>query len=389
MPQTNLTTELRLPTLGAAANTRDTVRRRIYLGVLFVTLLANVMTFLYQRHIGFDEPFVQFAFPALVLLTLADIIWLLMGGSLRLAEQAGVYVLSLITVVQILVVSASPQPAGAYANGGPYWLLIMTSVLAWLFLRARYAFWLSFALFIICVSLPWLIAGPYAMSHPVSLLRIQFSSLIVLLLVYALAWYRGDHEVQEKQAKLLRTLALTDSLTGLNNRRGMYPAIESLLEDAIKGQGGGLLLLDLDHFKRINDGYGHPVGDEVLTCVAQLLQNCETEAGASAPTVGRWGGEEFIVVMPGTLTEPRLAERAERLRQEFHAAQWPQGLKVTTSIGACLVQPSDTLSSLLARMDAALYHAKNAGRDCWVIKGEVAAPPIPALGALPAQVSSD
>lgn len=139
--------------------------------------------------------------------------------------------------------------------------------------------------------------------------------------------------------------------------------MDALLSAASRGQAGSLLLIDLDHFKRINDQCGHSVGDEVLVAAAQVLRNAATEVGAAPPTVGRWGGAEFIVVMPGAAAE-RAKFRAEQLLADFRAHAWPRGLHLTVSIGTSTVRPGEDFSALLARADESLYAAKSAGRDC-------------------------
>ncbi|HEY9217808.1 MAG TPA: PleD family two-component system response regulator [Phenylobacterium sp.] len=160
-------------------------------------------------------------------------------------------------------------------------------------------------------------------------------------------------------------LAVTDQLTGLHNRRYMQGQLEALVRRA--GHGGepvSTLLLDIDHFKKINDGYGHDVGDEVLREFAVRLAS--NVRAIDLPC--RYGGEEFVVVMPDTKLAD--AERiAERIR--LHVAGAPfrtsaEGdlLSVTISIGVAAAQhPADTPETLLKRADEALYEAKASGRN--------------------------
>ena len=366
----SLPNELQLAALAETGAGRESGRRKLYLSILAVNAAALTLTLFYVWLSKAAEPYVQHVLPALLLLTLADLWWLATGRSLHLAEQFSVYVTSGVTLLQMLVLSLTTPVHDGYVNSGPYWTLAMSCVLAWLFFPVRQALWLSLLLTSFCLFTPWLVAAPYALNNPVSLLRVQLSCVILLLLIYALTWYRSTHDAQEKQKWLLYELAFRDSLTSLHNRRAMYPAIEALLAS----QGGAILLIDLDHFKQVNDHYGHGTGDEVLVTLAQILEQCEAEPAAPAPTVGRWGGEEFVVVLPGTATVARLSERAELLRAALHAAQWPQGMSITASVGACLVTPQDTLSSLMTRVDQALYHAKAAGRDQAVLAEHLSGP---------------
>jgi len=165
-------------------------------------------------------------------------------------------------------------------------------------------------------------------------------------------------------------LAVTDPLTGLHNRRYMDGQLTALVERA--GKGGEpvcLLAIDVDHFKKINDGFGHDVGDEVLREFAVRLAS--NVRAADLPV--RHGGEEFLVVMPDTRIED--ARRiAERLR--LHVAGAPfrvmggdLALDVTISIGVAVSQPGElTPAGLLKRADAAMYEAKSAGRNRVITK---------------------
>lgn len=161
----------------------------------------------------------------------------------------------------------------------------------------------------------------------------------------------------------LRNLSLTDALTQLANRRSLVPVLErehSLFLRTRKAYS--LLVLDLDHFKHINDTHGHAVGDEVLRHVAATLQGCLRVSDMAA----RVGGEEFTVLLPGS-EATQAAEVAERIRLQIMNAPVPVGalrVSVTISIGVATATPADALSrDVLARADQALYRAKHLGRN--------------------------
>jgi len=163
-------------------------------------------------------------------------------------------------------------------------------------------------------------------------------------------------------------LAVTDQLTGLNNRRYMMGQLDALIErSSAGGDPVSLLMLDIDHFKRVNDTWGHTLGDEVLREVAVRLAS--SVRAVDIPC--RYGGEEFVVVMPATrLTDA--ARIAERIRSAISAEPFAVGSRevpVTVSLGVSASDGvEDRPESLIRRADEALYEAKAAGRNQVVIR---------------------
>src|SRR4051794_26798650 len=157
----------------------------------------------------------------------------------------------------------------------------------------------------------------------------------------------------------------TDSLTGLANRRHLVEVLHAELGRAAReGRAPGVVLIDLDRFKLINDTHGHPAGDAVLIDVARRLRR----SIRSYDTVGRWGGEEFCVILPGLESEEELHRAAEHLRSAIAAAPLGAGpellLSVTSSAGGALAQPGLwSVEGLIDAADRALYSAKRRGRD--------------------------
>jgi diguanylate cyclase (GGDEF)-like protein len=181
---------------------------------------------------------------------------------------------------------------------------------------------------------------------------------------------------QRRHALRMKSLALTDELTGVPNRRSVLTRLEPLLSDASSGPCS-VLIIDIDHFKRINDQHGHPAGDEVLKLVAETVRRGVVEPGF----FGRLGGEEFLIVLPDTdLEQGRVA--AERFREgvmSIDTSLWfADRRRITASIGCAVSVPgADTPSSMLKRADFALYAAKRGGRNC--VETEAAAPDIASL----------
>lgn len=168
--------------------------------------------------------------------------------------------------------------------------------------------------------------------------------------------------IKERTDREIMHLAMTDSLTGVPNRRALMEQAE-LVRAQRGGQPVSLLMIDVDHFKRINDTYGHPAGDEVLR-QASALMGQRLRAG---DVLGRYGGEEFCVIAPDTDSVGALT-LAEALREivattplQIEAGE----ISITVSIGiaCCAAKERQELKSLLAESDAALYRAKQAGRN--------------------------
>lgn len=167
-------------------------------------------------------------------------------------------------------------------------------------------------------------------------------------------------EVQRRQ---LETLATHDSLTGLHNRRAMEDELRIAVETYRRNHVRfGVAMLDLDHFKRINDHHGHEAGDRVLAAFASILRTSTRKVDR----VFRYGGEEFVMLFPG-VDLAGLRTVTNNLRASISAElRGPDGT-VTTSIGAALLVDGEDEYDLLGRVDAALYQAKATGRDRIVV----------------------
>jgi len=165
-----------------------------------------------------------------------------------------------------------------------------------------------------------------------------------------------------RSEQLLFRIATTDALTGIFNRRHFTTLLTREQQRAERYKTSfSVLMLDIDHFKRINDTYGHPVGDEAIKAMAGAAGKC------LRPTdmIGRFGGEEFVVMLPHT-DEPGAVLAAERIREAVAKVVVPAGkedVRFTVSIGAASYAPRVSVDQLLECADKALYAAKTGGRN--------------------------
>lgn len=169
----------------------------------------------------------------------------------------------------------------------------------------------------------------------------------------------------------LERLATHDALTGLHNRRHCDERVaECMAVGQRSGRTFAVLMLDADHFKQINDRFGHATGDAVLQQLAEVLR-AQTRG---SDLVARYGGEEFVVVLPHNQNPEEVAQVAEKIRAAVEASHFSEVGHVTVSVGTCVWTPADTsVAALVHRADLALYQAKQNGRN------RVVAAPLPAL----------
>jgi diguanylate cyclase (GGDEF)-like protein len=233
---------------------------------------------------------------------------------------------------------------------------------------------------------PWLIVphgrgglvlGPLSRSLPplelqvVGIAATWYATTLDAASAVAAGWSRTAelermHQSLTEQNVLLRELTVVDELTGLRNRRFLDRALRYEIARAKRYEHlVSVILIDVDHFKKVNDTYGHPEGDRVLRELARILENGLRQTDVAA----RYGGEEFCLVLPETVPEGAF-KVAERVRAAVESHDWGQ-LKVTASLGVATTGPEiEDGDALLRAADHALYVAKRSGRN----RVEIAAP---------------
>jgi diguanylate cyclase (GGDEF)-like protein/PAS domain S-box-containing protein len=184
-------------------------------------------------------------------------------------------------------------------------------------------------------------------------------------IIGAVESFSNNSSMIDTRSKLraLRRQVTVDALTGVSNRKFLQGRLDALIAEYKNNPGtAGLLFMDIDHFKLVNDTFGHNAGDVVLRVVAKTLRL----ALRTTDTVGRWGGEEFIAILYEMHDREALKAAAEKVRRLVECSRLDvkeKRLAVTISIGGTLLSPGDTPESLILRADELMYRSKQAGRN--------------------------
>ncbi len=196
---------------------------------------------------------------------------------------------------------------------------------------------------------------------PQALAALRYFNISVVFAMFAYLsayYYRTIVETQSR----LRKLAMTDSLTGLYNRRHIMEVAEyEVVQQKRTGARLSFIIADIDHFKRINDTYGHDAGDSMLVTVSQVIRNSIREQDSAS----RWGGEEFLIVLPDTDLDGAVIV-AERIRKQIAAIKVlieKQAVIASVTLGVSSFCAGESISSAIARADASLYQGKKTGRN--------------------------
>lgn len=281
----------------------------------------------------------------------------------------GVVAFSLVLWHALYVEAAGPLSAPAVAAF--MWMPVIY-LLLYLALPDRTALRYSFAVELLMVALTWQqlidafrVGGRGEIAFVLFQVYLAHAALIGAL--YVIASYQRRFRTMQATASAMRRLANTDALTSLGNRR----ALEQVLDDEVRRAERyhrplSVILADIDDFKLLNDRYGHPAGDRVLVDLGNRLEH----SVRSADRVGRWGGEEFLILTPETRLESAV-KLAEVVRTHIADSTLGDDHSVSLSFGVASHCPGDTAADLIGRADAALYLAKRSGKNRVVTEREI------------------
>lgn len=337
-----------------------TYRRSALLVLLIGGLITSLITLAFQASIMTHLETVSLLL--IVVKNAGLVVWLWRRpsdltrvGLIELMLQIGAAVSRL---TQLLLFDQTANGLGGYS----YWM-VMTYLVASLVLRPS-AFMLASlgqytALLAVGIAFWWAptIAPDIKVAQANLLLQLYLLHGTVIAFLYLQHQLRRQYVRTLLRAEREATLAQVDALTGLPNRRQLQAWLAADLRRVTDAQPLSLVLFDLDHFKQVNDTYGHETGDRVLQDTALAA----SDAVGQGDRVGRWGGEEFLILVAGD--QAAAQQVAAQLRSGMRSLWHPESRAITVSCGIAQARPVDTPETLLRRADTALYQAKAAGRD--------------------------
>ncbi|MBS3942264.1 MAG: GGDEF domain-containing protein [Actinobacteria bacterium] len=345
----------------------ETAVRRAYLVVLAVPIVLVLAILVFDFGAGVGDAYRRIALPGLLLVNggLLASLWRrwvplpVVGLFVFLGPAA--WVLGRLVTWE-LVPSTRPANAGLLVAALAWYGVVFS--LAFLVFGTRRGAIVALASYLLLYlgATVSAVAGMLADSGAIGVVVfLAAGHCVLIMIVWVLARNVERLAVTRARAELLELQATTDPLTGVANRRRVD---EELLLQVARArrdrQPFAVVLVDLDHFKAVNDTYGHEVGDQVLVTAVTWLRSAVRETDL----LGRWGGEEFVILAPGTAHEEACA-LAERCRAAVAAAgEADPGKRVTASLGvATFAVHDDDARSLMRRADLAMYTAKREGRD--------------------------
>lgn len=353
------------PLVAAPAATGEELTLR---NLLLAGVLGIVAIWWQEVHNANITPWDRWAYPTMLLefsVSAALLTWMPRGAKwVRLATVATFN--GYLVMCMLMGLFSSLAPVSLYQNfTNLYWLPLGYGC-AFVFLSKRAALSLSalmyastFGPILWCLHVMSAVPADWPAELPAILNNVAVANPVYVVLLLAISHLRHSMQLTRAHALAMEQVAYTDLLTGLPNRRGLaeHLAVGTALAQR-EVQSLSVMLIDVDHFKQVNDSHGHAVGDTVLFDLAGVL----APLLRASDRIGRWGGEEFLVVVPATGLRTA-TDLAERLRAAVEAHAFPKDLRLTISVGVAECGMNDTVERLLVRADTALYAAKQGGRN--------------------------
>ncbi len=351
------------------------LRRRIYLWALIAALLANLIGWIPKLFTGTASPFEQVIFPVVILLCLVMLLSLWRNPISLAWIESTLFALTALSLLgrffEVLFVQAAsltPDHLAVFSDL-LYWFPLVY-VLAFLIFESRRRLLVGSLLF-------FAVSAALGLTHAILVFlstqnaaelylmaRFFLANAVYIFLLMVSIRMNEQYVRMHTLAETMTLLAHTDALIQIANRRELEGTIIREIDQSMRYlQPLSMVFFDLDHFKVINDNYGHEVGDNVLKETAIVAQNILR----LSDQLGRWGGEEFLVVAPHTNAE-QACRAAERLRMAISLHLIDRVGHITASFGVAEYHKGESPGDWLKRADEALYTAKQSGRNRVVMK---------------------
>jgi diguanylate cyclase (GGDEF)-like protein len=327
----------------------DELKKTIYKWILPCLIFALLINTIMQS----DS--INFLNNTLTIWFIISWIFLYKNCFIRFAEYTNLALISLYHVYTVFDMSHNYM---AKIGSGSLGDFIVWTPLFFMFifltLGTKRGFYFSIGIFLITLIPGIIDFNRFSSESLDSLGQFYFANIVyILVLYYAQHIFRTYAEVE-----VLKKHVYIDSLTRIANRHRIDEWLEKKMKESIeKHESFSIIFFDIDYFKKVNDIYGHKIGDSVLKELASLITN----SLSTGDLFGRWGGEEFIIITNAKSNDAVL--RAEHFRKRIEAYKFKGVKRLTASFGVTEFQPSDTIDTLLTRADEGLYQAKNSGRN--------------------------
>ncbi len=359
MPASDTLPEEQLALLGE--NSRLQLRRRLTSATAAAACALSTALWAFELYKGRPDPFELFALPALAVAS----------GALALLLRTRLAASAEVLMVLMGACALLERFHFTLQGGDPLLERVVNAyeILAWFPTVYLFAFVVMPKRRAVVLSCGLLFAsaallgtggdGPAARLARLDVAEVYLANLACIGFVFLLSSLRERYAETHDAAVALRRFAETDYLTGLANRRHLSHELEQAIAHAERvGEPLCVILFDIDRFKRINDRFGHEAGDRVLQRVSKIAE----ASLRGRDLLGRWGGEEFLIVLPGMETEPAVGV-AERIRRVLDAQATVGTPRATASFGVSRLREGDDPDSLVRRADEALLDAKIGGRN--------------------------
>lgn len=328
----------------------DDIKAKIYVVGLIIGILALVLALVFTYE---GQLFHQILIGILLIWDFGTLVVLLTRKYTHIKYIDAAIIVGLVYYSSIKLLQ---YDFSSMDNGFMYWIAVMYTIIFFA-ARGKKAFLFSASILTVHLLIG-LLSTDFSQLDQMELngmIQFYYANLVYISLLYFMQFLKKMY----MESRQLHIRAHTDFLTGIPNRRKMYVSIQENLEQyQEKNQPFALIIFDVDHFKQVNDNYSHHTGDKVLQEMSVIVRR----ALDPVYSFGRWGGEEFVVVLPNTDFE-KAFRVAEELRQVVEKYEFSQGIHITCSFGISVFQADDTINSLLKKADAALYSAKSNGRN--------------------------